>query len=280
MNWELEIIGARAGSPDRFGPASGYLLKTDAATILVDCGPGVIGQLAARDRLDDVDAVIISHRHLDHSGDLMAYAYHLAFPDLRTPIPMFGPTGFSGYVAQLDDVHGIPTLPTLQRPVTQMLPLTEVTPGDTFEVHGLRVDTVAALHPVPTMSMSFPDLGLVYTADTALTPELTKLASNTDLLLSEATYVDSAGRDILTHGHMSGVEAGQLAADSGASRLVLTHLSRAEDAEATRETATRHFDGDLSLASAGKRFLVRDGEITAVAAAPAHAGAGTDRGDH
>lgn len=260
MNWELEVIGARAGSPDQYGPASGYLLRVGSTTLLLDCGPGVVAQLAIRGVLDDIDALIISHRHLDHSGDLMVFAYHRAFPHIQAPIPMFAPTGFSDYVAQLDVVHGIPTLPALARPVADQLPLTEVVPGSTFEVNGIRVDTVAALHPVPTISMSFPDIGLVYTADTALTSELTRLAASSRALLSEATYVDGVGHDFNAHGHMSGIEAGQLAAGSGASHLLLTHLSSFAQAEPTWANAERHFQGAIDLAVPGLRVGSHGGD--------------------
>ena len=52
--------------------ASGYHLKADAMQILIDCGSGTLLQLEQAGRsYKDIDAVCITHKHLDHCADLV-----------------------------------------------------------------------------------------------------------------------------------------------------------------------------------------------------------------
>lgn len=250
----LEVFGNRAGSPGPDGPASGYLLRGGGKTVLVDCGPGVLAGLASADVIGELDAVIISHRHADHSADLPSFGYHRAFPAPQPPLPLYAPTGFGEYIEALDRVHGIPTLDDLRTPITSQVRLHEVRPGETFWAAGIQVDTVEAKHPVPCISMRFPDFGFVYTADTAKTDNLVELARGARLLLAEATYVSGDGYDFDAHGHMSGFEAGELAEEAGVERLVLTHLADYRYALETSANASSRYGGTIELARVGQSF--------------------------
>lgn len=246
----MEVIGCNAGSPQASGAASGYLARIGDTTILVDCGPGVVMELARTGRLADLDAVIVTHEHFDHCGDLMALAYHRAFPVRQRPLPLFAPKSLRKTLDALDAVFGIPTLDELRSPLHTQLPFHEVEIGRSFSVGSVRVDTLAAAHPVPTMSLRFPDLDLVYTADTALTPELIVFGRE-KILLAEATYVTGENRDFGQHGHMSGVEAGRLAREAEAAMLVLTHFSEPDDGVVTLARSAEQYSGLITRCSPG-----------------------------
>lgn len=246
----MEVIGCSAGSPQLSGAASGYLVRIGDITILVDCGPGVVMELARTGRLDDLDAVIITHEHFDHCGDLMALAFHRAFPVPQRPVPLYAPKSLRKALHGLDAVFGIPTLDKLRSPLYTQLPFHEVEIGRSFSVGPVHVDTLAAAHPVPTMSLRFPDLGLVYTADTALTPELIAFGRE-KVLLAEATYVTGENRDFTQHGHMSGIEAGRLAREAESPMLVLTHFSEPEAGAATLLRSAEHYSGLITCCTPG-----------------------------
>lgn len=254
----MEVIGCSAGSPQAAGAASGYLVRVGDITILVDCGPGVVMELARTGRLEDLDAVIVTHEHFDHCGDLMALAYHRAFPVPQRPLPLFAPRSLRKTLAGFDAVFGIPTLEELRSPLSTQLPFHEVEIGRSFSVGPVRIDTLAAAHPVPTMSLRFPDLQLVYTADTALTPELI-VFSRDSILLAEATYVTGENRDFNQHGHMSGIEAGRLAREAEAPMLVLTHFAEPEDGLATLSRSAEQYSGLITRSSPGMLLPVGNG---------------------
>ena len=56
--------------------------------VLVDCGNGVFGKL--REVIDyvDVDAVVISHLHADHTLDLVPFSYALTYAPRQQPVPV------------------------------------------------------------------------------------------------------------------------------------------------------------------------------------------------
>lgn len=246
----MEVIGCSAGSPQVCGAASGYLARVGETSILVDCGPGVVMELARTNRLKDLDAVIVTHEHFDHCGDLMALAYHRAFPLRQRPLPLYAPKSLRKTLDGMDDLFGIPTLDELRSPLHTHLPFHEVEIGRSFSIGPVRVDTLAAAHPVPTMSLRFPDLGLVYTADTSLTPQLIAFSLG-KILLSEATYVTGENRDFGQHGHMSGIEAGRLAREAGSPMLVLTHFAEPADSLATMSRSAECYSGLITRASPG-----------------------------
>jgi phosphoribosyl 1,2-cyclic phosphodiesterase len=66
----LGAAGARIMVANQIIPSGGLWLNLDGTQILVDPGPGTIVQSTKRKlRGDKLSAIILSHRHLDHSGD-------------------------------------------------------------------------------------------------------------------------------------------------------------------------------------------------------------------
>jgi ribonuclease BN (tRNA processing enzyme) len=56
--------------------------------------------------------------------------------------------------------------------------------------------------------------------------------------------------------HLSGRQAGRIARDAGAARLVVTHLPPGTDVEARRDEAEAAFGGPVEVALPGARFEV------------------------
>jgi ribonuclease BN (tRNA processing enzyme) len=251
---ELTVIGCRAGSPGACGPSSGYLLEVDNRLLLVDCGPGVVASLAVRGVLSKLDAVIVSHAHADHCADLVALAYHRLFPKRLQPLPLFGPGSLAPVLEHMNQVFGIPSLQELRKPISTALPFTPLYPRSSCEIKGVAVTTLQMKHPVETLAIAFPQAGFTYTADGALTDELVEFASNTNVLLAEATYLDGAGRDLDGHGHMTAEQAGALAARARVSHLITTHFASCEERDAICERAAQVFQGTTLAAEPGLRI--------------------------
>lgn len=253
---EFIVLGCRAGSPGEGVAASGYLIRSGGRTILLDCGPGVVLELTRRGLADHLDAAIVTHAHADHCADLVALAYHRLFPAARAPLPLWGAPSVGDTLKTLDAVFGIPTLPALADPLSRAFDFRPIRPGETFCVADLTVEAMTTLHPTPTFAVRFPQLGLVYTADGALTDALIAFARSAKLLVAECTYLTTDGYDLNGHGHMSAAQAGQLAARAGARQLLLTHFSACAEAQHSARIAAAHFAGEIVTAQPGTRVVL------------------------
>ena len=72
----LEVVVLGSGGPRAFGGAgSSYMVLVGGRPrILLDAGPGAFLRIGELDLdLDKVDTVLLTHLHIDHSGDLAAF---------------------------------------------------------------------------------------------------------------------------------------------------------------------------------------------------------------
>ena len=72
----LEVVVLGSGGPRAFGRAgSSYIVAIEGTPrLLVDAGPGAFLRIGELDlNLERVDTVLLTHLHIDHSGDLAAF---------------------------------------------------------------------------------------------------------------------------------------------------------------------------------------------------------------
>jgi ribonuclease Z len=99
--------------------------------------------------------------------------------------------------------------------------------------------------------------------DTRLTDNCFELAKGVDLLVCESTYLSSEEREARSHGHMTARQAGIVAREAGARRLVLTHFSQ-------RYGSTKPFVEEARAEFSGDVIAVRDGDRVPVPKRPGH----------
>jgi ribonuclease Z len=84
---------------------------------------------------------------------------------------------------------------------------------------------------------------VAYVLDTSWCEAAVELAAGADVVLCESTFLSSEEHLAVRFGHMTARQAGRLAREAGAKRLVLSHFSRRyEDPEAFAEEARSEFD--------------------------------------
>ena len=76
---KLTVLGNNGPFPAAGGACSGYLVIEGDKKILIDCGNGVLANLQKFIKLEEIDAVILTHLHSDHMSDMMVlrYAVHI-----------------------------------------------------------------------------------------------------------------------------------------------------------------------------------------------------------
>lgn len=88
-----------------------------------------------------------------------------------------------------------------------------------LEIGGRNVLLEEVSEPKPGQSFAF-------VMDTRPCPGAAALARNVDMLVCEATYLDSESEEAHDHFHMTAAQAAMLARETGVRRLVLTHFSQ------------------------------------------------------
>ncbi|MEU9995241.1 MBL fold metallo-hydrolase [Streptomyces sp. NPDC050848] len=249
----LTVLGSATPYPSVDNPCSGYLVSSGDTRIWVDAGAGTLGPLQRHVRLDELDAVWISHLHADHCADLLTAYYGLLYADIRlaAPIPLYGPPGIA------DRLAGFLTNTPDRSPVESAFAVVELYDGHRAAVGSLRLTSRAVAHGIPAFAVRVETAGgsLVYSGDTGPCPSLTQLAEDCDALLCEA---DSA--DVPVEGeqvHHTPEDAGDTARAARAGRLIVTHVGRSLSPREAVARASTRFDGPVDHAAPGASFTVR-----------------------
>ena len=209
---KLTVVGCSPAWPNPGRVHSGYLLEQDGRRLLVDCGPGVLSRLREAESWPTVDAIAITHMHLDHYGDLVAWLWgHLHVPPSGTPGPEL-----------LLPPDGRADLERIASRFDEVFQLREYDDAP-FEVAGFRVTPHAVVHyDQPTWGFRIEGGGRVvaFSADTGPTPALARLAADADLFLCEATLDQPEPGQ---RGHLTAAEAAAAALEARVHRLLLVH---------------------------------------------------------
>jgi ribonuclease BN (tRNA processing enzyme) len=216
---KLTVIGCSPAWPNPGSGQSGYLVE-GAGRLLLDCGPGVLERLRARDGWPEVDAVAISHFHLDHWGDLVPWIFGASFgPGQDRGRPhLWLPPGGAGTLRSFGQ-----RLAFAQR-LEHVFELHEYGDGVAFDVGSFEVTPFRLSHyDELTFGFRIADgrSTLAYSGDSGPDPNLAELARDADLFLCEATLAATEPSE--TRGHLSADEAVDAFRASGARRLLVIH---------------------------------------------------------
>ncbi|MBV8246045.1 MAG: MBL fold metallo-hydrolase [Candidatus Eremiobacteraeota bacterium] len=216
--------------------------------MIFDLGSGAFANLRQFVDYHRIDAVIVTHMHADHFLDIVPLRYALKYGSLRrhgkldlylppsgeamlrTLVSAFAPEGPSDF---LDEVFNI-------RIYDEKTPV---------EIKGLKLSFSRTVHYIETFAVraELSNTSMIYSADTAPSEDVVKLAKGCNLFLCESTlgpYETEAGM----RGHCSAREAALMAREAGVEQLVLTHYGSGIPPDALAEEARRHFSGDCGVA--------------------------------
>jgi ribonuclease BN (tRNA processing enzyme) len=207
-------------------------------------GGGSLANLLAVARPAELDAIWISHLHVDHCGDLPLVFYALRYGDFGRPpptLPVYGPTGWA------DRLRGFVTLGT-QAAMEEVFEAHELSDGARLTFGPLELTAVATAHSVETYGVRATAGGrtIAYTADAGPSDALLRLADGADLFLCESAWSELPPDAPAQH--LTPTLAGRYAAEAGAAQLVLTHLRPQADARVALDRAREAYGGKLGTA--------------------------------
>jgi ribonuclease BN (tRNA processing enzyme) len=217
---KLEVVGCSPAWPNPGGAQSGYLVE-GPGRLLLDCGPGVLARLRDREGWPQVDAIAITHFHLDHWGDLVPWVWGRMYGlgrNLRTP-ELWVQSGGTAELEMFGERWGMKDM------FDRTFDVREYEEGVPFEAAGLRVTALRLPHyTLRTFGfrVSNESKTLAYSGDSGPSERLADLARDVDLFICEAT-LERGDLDGQPRGHLSLEEALEAYEASGAKRLLITH---------------------------------------------------------
>lgn len=221
---EFIVIGSGTSVPHPQRTASAYWVETEKGSLMLDFSPSAVHRIA-EEKLDwkNLDAVWISHFHLDHCGGLAPFLFgtkYAAETQNRTkPMRIFGPKGLKRLIEGIDKTNDYGLL---EQPFP--VEIIEVEPLEKFQIledlEAVSFDTPHTPESCAIQLKDSRDKTLVFTSDTGFSKAIGSFAKGVDLFVMECSFV----RDKPVEKHLELWEAIFLARYSNAKKVVLTHL--------------------------------------------------------
>ncbi|MGC2211341.1 MAG: MBL fold metallo-hydrolase [Candidatus Korobacteraceae bacterium] len=266
-----QVLGSGGPELQDKRASSSYLIWRDGqALVLVDAGGGSalrFGESGAQ--MSQLDVLLFTHFHVDHSADFPALIKSSWFEDRKRPLPIFGPPGNDFMPSTTEfvydffgDKHGaFRYLSELLAPGEEgsykMQPHNVVagsTPVAVFRSGKLAVYAVRVIHgQVPALAWRVETGGkvIVFSGDTnGDGPGLVRLAMNADLFIAHNAVPEGAV-GIERRLHMPPSVIGQIAADAHVKNLVLSHrmLRTLGKEDQTQAEIRKRYSGPLEFAN-------------------------------
>jgi ribonuclease BN (tRNA processing enzyme) len=240
---QIRFLGTGTGIPQPGRVQSGFIVETrDESLLLFDSGAGVLSRLSESgyDPLA-VDAVILSHLHLDHVADVLPLLKSRWLSG-NPSCTLFGPEGTRNWLDRLIDLY-----PYLRDRFD--LRVTELKPGDNVRIGECSLSCAAGVHSVPSLAYRLEDKSctLAYSGDTEPCADIMELAAGCDLLIHECSFP----LDFPTDNHTTPDMLAPFLENTDIRRLYLTHLYPHMQGHETETLSylRERFDGKVDIAT-------------------------------
>lgn len=267
---QVQVLGSGGPEVSDQRASSSYLIWLDGnARVLIDVGGGSsdnFGRSGAQ--MEDLDVILFSHFHVDHSADLPALIKSSFFDDRRRDLPVYGPSGnywmpdtedfleslfgiegaFRYLSAFLDDGR---SNGYRLNPVVLDVEKRQVQPA--FANQRLKTQAVAVHHgslPALAWRIDIAGKSIVFSGDmNGDFHTLPLLAKDADLLVAHNAVPEGA-RGVERNLHMPPSVIGEIAGQSKVKQLVLSHRMRRTlgKEKQTLDNIQKHYRGPVSFA--------------------------------
>jgi ribonuclease Z len=280
MDLSVFFAGTAGSVPTARRGLPALLLRRGADRLLFDCGEGTQRQLLRSVGLPDVQAVFLTHHHVDHWLGLPGMLKSFALRDRDAPLTVYGPPGTAELMGAMRLVYG-----RLGYPFAVVeLEAGEAAAFDGYAVTAFNVrhrgrafgyaivedgrpgrfdaelatqlgvafgpdfgrlargEVVNGVHPEQVIGPDRPGRKIVVSGDTAPCEMLRVAAHEADLLVHEATFTEDEHDRALETGHSTARQAAEIARDADVRLLALTHVSTRYAGSEIRDEAREVFE--------------------------------------
>jgi ribonuclease BN (tRNA processing enzyme) len=268
----LQVLGS--GGPElQDGRAStSYLLwREGIPRVLVDSGGGSALRFSQSGAtVSNLDVLLLTHLHVDHTADLAALVKSSFFQDRQRPLPLFGPDGnadFPSTTRFIQDLFGTPNGAYRYLSDSNPLDTHNITPAakevrQIYDTTGIRISATQVVHggvPAIAYRVEIDNVSIAFSGDTnGDNGNLERLASKADLFVAHNAVPEGA-TGVERSLHMPPSLIGKIASTAGVKQLVLSHrMLRTEGRESESLAAIRtHYRGVVGFADDLQCFPVK-----------------------
>src|SRR5437868_15495004 len=107
---KLIVLGSGTSVPHPQRSSSGFWLESESGSLLLDCSASAVHAMA-QEKLDwaNLDAIWISHFHLDHVGGIPAFLFGTKYApqtqERKTPLRIFGAQGLEKLLQKFHEAN-------------------------------------------------------------------------------------------------------------------------------------------------------------------------------
>ncbi len=246
---KVQMLGTRGPEFLDHRASTGYLIWLDNhARIIIDTGPGTVQRFKeSKAKYEDLQLILFTHFHVDHSADFPAYIKGGFFTERNKDLDIIGPSG-TAFVASaklfVDRMLGknFGAYPYLSRYLdaeassayklhVKTIPWSyqDLNIKTIYDTENFVVKSVSVHHgPFPAIGYRIETAGCImsFTGDmSGRLRAMPDLAKGSDLLIAHnAIPEDATGVAALLH--MKPSYIGEMAAEAGVKKILLTHLMK------------------------------------------------------
>ena len=223
-------------------------MQTGSSHLLFDSGPGTMRRLLeAETTIFDLDYIVYSHFHPDHSAELVPLIFATKYPDgnrRQFPLTIIAGRGLTDFFAGLKAVYWewIELADGLFKFVELDNRFNDSRNFNNFAIESAPVD-----HNPESVAYRITGAdgsSVVYSGDTDFSENLIELAKDADLLICESALPDNKR----VKGHLTPSMAGEMATRAGVKKLVLTHFYPDCESVDIKQECRKTYEGPLLLA--------------------------------
>ena len=210
---KVTVLGCNGLYPANKNNTSGYLLRSENCTVVLDMGSGVFSALKSEISPEKVDLIFISHLHYDHVSDLGVYNYYLE------SLARLGK--FSGKIKVLIKKCESAVYSAIAQ--LNYFELIDFRVESSYLLNDIKLNFFNRKHPVLThgVTVSSGEKIFSYASDGAMDEVLEQVIKSSDLTLCHAPFTFEKAQT--NKAHASALEVAKISMESG-KRTLISHL--------------------------------------------------------
>jgi ribonuclease Z len=263
MELSLFFAGTAGSVPTARRGLPALLVRAGGDRLLFDCGEGTQQQLLRSVGLPELEAVFLTHFHLDHWLGLLGMVKTFDLRARERPLTLYGPPGLRALIEAMRPVIGrtgyplglvelepheevefdgyvIGAFPVDHRVTAYGYALVEDDRPGRFDADAARAlgvaegpdfgrlqrgEMVGGVRPEQVVGSVRPGRRIVISGDTRPCQTTEVYAHEADVLVHESTFLEDERARARETAHSTAAQAAELARDANVRLLALTHLS-------------------------------------------------------